>query len=225
MTKECTKCRLIKSTEDFYLRPGSQSKPHSWCKECEAQRRKAYYQLNKAELYEKQKERQQDNSPAGKERRRRRKERERTAHRNNPQKKEEQRLKIKSKDLHKKYKITHLQYQERLDAQGQRCTICMVDLDLGRDTHVDHDHTTGEIRGILCKNCNTGLGQFKDSPELLRRAALYLESVDSSLETPFKTPISGLELKLLTSSAALVTAPSILTSYDAERSQPSYLPC
>lgn len=38
----------------------------------------------------------------------------------------------------------------------------------------DHDHSTGAFRGWLCSNCNTGLGRFKDSPELLEKAADYL---------------------------------------------------
>lgn len=41
--------------------------------------------------------------------------------------------------------------------------------------HVDHDHNTGHIRGILCQACNVTLGKMNDSPELLRAAAAYLE--------------------------------------------------
>jgi hypothetical protein len=55
------------------------------------------------------------------------------------------------------------------------CAIC------GRPNpeHVDHDHETGAVRGILCFNCNGGLGQFRDSIDALLSAASYLDARDS----------------------------------------------
>lgn len=50
------------------------------------------------------------------------------------------------------------------------CVICGSNENLT----VDHDHSTGMVRGALCNNCNLGLGHFKDDPELLELAALYL---------------------------------------------------
>lgn len=57
-----------------------------------------------------------------------------------------------------------------------QCGICGSALLKKRDVQVDHDHATGKARGILCRSCNTGLGHFKDSPSLLRRAATYLSN-------------------------------------------------
>lgn len=56
-----------------------------------------------------------------------------------------------------------------------RCAIC-GDANPGRrGWQVDHDHTTGAVRGVLCRSCNLGLGNFRDSPALLTAAAAYLE--------------------------------------------------
>ena len=65
------------------------------------------------------------------------------------------------------------------DQQNGRCAICRVALVFGkRGVHVDHDHLTNKVRGLLCAPCNVGLGQFGDSPELLRAALDYLLEED-----------------------------------------------
>jgi hypothetical protein len=80
--------------------------------------------------------------------------------------------------LKRKFNLSRETYQEMLDGQGGRCKICGYDKPRGRydNFSVDHDHKTGEIRGLLCAFCNTGIGQFQDSPSLLRKAATYLET-------------------------------------------------
>lgn len=62
------------------------------------------------------------------------------------------------------------------DKQGLRCAICDEFLpEKDSQIAIDHNHITGKIRGLLCHQCNFGLGNFKDSPEILRSAATYLE--------------------------------------------------
>lgn len=69
--------------------------------------------------------------------------------------------------------ITLDQYHARVESQGERCKICQrVTLNM----HVDHCHDSDRIRGLLCKQCNLGLGHFKDQPTVLRAAASYLEN-------------------------------------------------
>ncbi|MGH9033187.1 MAG: endonuclease VII domain-containing protein, partial [Acidimicrobiia bacterium] len=60
---------------------------------------------------------------------------------------------------------------ELVKNQGGRCPIC------GKPDpeHVDHDHVTNQVRGVLCFNCNGGLGQFRDDMQALRNAIEYLE--------------------------------------------------
>jgi hypothetical protein len=60
-----------------------------------------------------------------------------------------------------------------LTRQEGRCDICQEFI--GEDLRVDHDHTTGKVRALLCDTCNAGLGQFHESPTNLRAAASYLE--------------------------------------------------
>lgn len=58
--------------------------------------------------------------------------------------------------------------------QGGRCPACGDIIFVG-GAHVDHDHATNEVRGLMCGPCNQGLGNFKDDPARLRGAARYLE--------------------------------------------------
>jgi hypothetical protein len=77
--------------------------------------------------------------------------------------------------LKRKYGITVEQYEEMFEAQGGVCYICKKPRPEDRTLHVDHDHATGEIRGLLCFRCNNALGDFDDDPELLQNAADYLD--------------------------------------------------
>jgi hypothetical protein len=70
--------------------------------------------------------------------------------------------------------FTESEYESFYTAQEGCCAICKVHK-RRNDLHADHDHETNVKRGLLCWACNSGLGQFKDSPELLRAAATYLE--------------------------------------------------
>lgn len=75
-----------------------------------------------------------------------------------------------------KYNLTKEVFALLLDEQGGGCAICGGPPTTKHGFHVDHDHETGRIRGILCHGCNTALGGAKDDPEILRKAAAYLES-------------------------------------------------
>jgi hypothetical protein len=71
----------------------------------------------------------------------------------------------------RRYGIGAAEVAAMTKAQMGVCAICLTP----GPEHVDHDHKTGRVRAILCFNCNGGLGQFKDRPDLLRRGADYLE--------------------------------------------------
>lgn len=74
--------------------------------------------------------------------------------------------------------ITPEQLIDRYERQEECCAVCKADIGLV-DSAIDHNHQTGEFRGILCKQCNRALGMFKDSPAILRNAVEYLEAFGS----------------------------------------------
>jgi hypothetical protein len=80
--------------------------------------------------------------------------------------------------LKRKYGITLEQYEAMLEAQGGVCKICGKPRPDDRTLHVDHDHETGEIRGLLCFRCNNALGDFEEQYELFQKAADYLDRDD-----------------------------------------------
>lgn len=94
----------------------------------------------------------------------------------------EERLAEKDYQLKYNFGISLVQYKDMLEKQNYSCAICgkRNGLDLHRpgaakELSVDHCHRTGQVRGLLCSDCNRGIGQLQDSPEIVRRAAEYLE--------------------------------------------------
>ncbi len=82
----------------------------------------------------------------------------------------------KNAHLKRTYGIDLTQYNQLLIEQNSCCKICKRHRsELTQDLHTDHDHKTGKVRGLLCFNCNQGLGNFKDSKGLLISAFEYLK--------------------------------------------------
>lgn len=87
------------------------------------------------------------------------------------------------KDIQKRYGISKEKYEEMEKRQGGVCACCKQSpKDRGRNGSfvVDHCHTTGVVRGLLCAKCNAGIGFFDDDPELLVLASTYLKTYDDS---------------------------------------------
>ena len=76
----------------------------------------------------------------------------------------------RERHLQHSYGMTEDDVAAMLEAQHGVCAICQV----ADAAHIDHDHATGAVRGMLCFRCNAALGQFGDDPEVLVRAARYL---------------------------------------------------
>ena len=87
------------------------------------------------------------------------------------------------RQIAKRFGIEKAQYFAMVLAQNGVCRICGKHESItGRRLSVDHDHTSGRVRGLLCSNCNLGIGYFYDDPELLRRAAQYIDEARDRLE-------------------------------------------
>jgi hypothetical protein len=83
---------------------------------------------------------------------------------------------VRDRGFQRKYGITLNDYKVMLKEQGGRCKICGEN---EARLHLDHCHSTGVVRGILCEHCNRGLGCFKDNIDNLIKAMEYLENASS----------------------------------------------
>ena len=73
------------------------------------------------------------------------------------------------------YNLTKEQYDKLLELQSGGCAICKQECKSEQRLSIDHNHDTNEVRGLLCKSCNAGIGQFKEDEDLLLNAIEYLK--------------------------------------------------
>lgn len=79
---------------------------------------------------------------------------------------------IRGRLLERTYGITLEQFEQMRAAQDGKCAVCREPFT--KVPHVDHDHSTGAVRDLLCGGCNVGLGRFQDNPERMEAAAAYI---------------------------------------------------
>ena len=151
--KQCSHCKKVKPDNAFSPRSDRPGKLVSWCKDCKNEKQR---------------------SPEGRKRDRmaRRKWRKR-----NPEAALIRKLQMTARSfgIHPQQKLVD-HYFEKLEEQDECCAICGRHVsDLSKRLHIDHDHETLQLRGLLYNIHNRGLGCFQDDPDLLRKAADYLE--------------------------------------------------
>lgn len=88
-----------------------------------------------------------------------------------------------------KYGLTIDSANDLLESQGGKCKICSLEISFSSEkcknkACIDHCHKTGKIRGLLCNNCNSGIGYLQDSPEILEIAINYLGSFMEAEDSP-----------------------------------------
>lgn len=104
---------------------------------------------------------------------------------------QEDRARRKNYALQRRYGITVAQFDAMLVEQGGACAICKTTVPGKRGFHIDHDHVTGEIRALLCGWCNSGLGQFRDNPEVMAAAIQYLARFAVKKKVPLSLVVSA----------------------------------
>lgn len=122
---------------------------------------------------------------------------------------------MRAGQLRRKFGITVDQYDAIAESQDMLCAICRKVCVTDRKLAVDHCHETDDIRGLLCQNCNIGLGKFQDDPVLLQRAAEYvlggggrtptISGINRARKTPRKSMASSLTEMSATSGVTLVS--------------------
>lgn len=83
----------------------------------------------------------------------------------------------KAEKLQLRYGMTYEQWESMRERENYRCMVCGISEDeLGKRLDVDHCHTSGKVRGLLCNPCNTMIGHARDSVAVLEAAAAYLKT-------------------------------------------------
>lgn len=161
-TRTCSRCKETKSLSEFGRGSHGKDGLKYWCKKCTIEYNQAYRTANREKVRAADRARYAANSE-------KLIARQLAYYRAN-------RVQTVSRNLQRNYGISLADYDEMLEAQDGGCAICGKSPEAnGRRLGVDHNHATGEVRGLLCSACNTGLGLFQDSPACLRRAISYLE--------------------------------------------------
>ena len=88
----------------------------------------------------------------------------------------EQKPKLRMSNRHQLYGISESEFLAQKLAQDNRCAICNIaEIELSKGLGIDHCHSTGKFRGLLCYGCNTGLGSFKDNIDLMYIGIEYIK--------------------------------------------------
>lgn len=159
--KKCTKCLKLKQLTDFNICKANPDGFQFACKTCKKTWYKRHYKVNRAKMIAKtvkyRKEHKEEWLKYSADYRKINKE------------------KIRFKKILKIYNLTQEEYQNIFLNQDQKCAICKK-----KDFYpaIDHNHITGKVRGILCMNCNSGIGNLGDSIERIEAALNYLKNED-----------------------------------------------
>jgi Recombination endonuclease VII len=162
--KRCCKCGELKPLSEFYEAKACRDGHRNDCKACFSARAREWYRNNRAHAIERAKRWRAENPERARATQRAVNRRRRPAARDH--------------HLRKNFGISQADYERMLSKQGGCCAICRRPPRTGSSLHVDHDHDTGLVRGLLCFRCNGGIGQLGEDVERLVTATAYLQKCD-----------------------------------------------
>lgn len=160
--KDCGWCGITKPLDDFYRMATGKQGVRPECKACTREYRRNWYRRNREREIARVHAWQQANA-------------DRVNARSAEYRKKPGRARA-MRDLYyrRTFGLSADDVDDLIARQQDRCAICGRRPQRLASLHLDHDHTNGKIRGVLCSTCNQGLGQFKEDPALLDAAAAYL---------------------------------------------------
>jgi len=165
-SKRCTKCLTVKPLTEYYARKEAPSKKMSACRSCRVKTTLAWRSSERG---------RQSSVKAAAEWRRKNREASRAASRKWAAENLENRRNYR---FLKDYGVSRSEVADYLLSVGGRCEICQHEIHLGGRSKwracVDHCHETGDVRGVLCSNCNSAIGLFANNPDLLISGSRYL---------------------------------------------------
>lgn len=170
--RTCRKCEVTKPIDEFSKGDGGTLR---WvCNGCRAEQHRQWRAQNTEKVREWH--RNYNEKPENKKAHR---DRERRRYHQNQTVRETQ----NEKRLRRKYNLTQAEYDAKLSEQNGGCAVCGKQCKTGRALAVDHCHVTGEVRGLLCANCNRAIGWLQDDQTLIRAALEYVVKWDDILQS------------------------------------------
>ncbi len=166
--KRCKVCGERKPLDDFYRAAGMADGYRNDCKVCNLAAKAARTARNPQPARDRAKKWQAENPERVK------------AYRKQYRARPERKIADRDGHLRRKFGIGLRDYEVMLFVQYGGCLLCGDPPPENGSLHVDHDHETGEVRGLLCVSCNNALGAFKESSEILQRAIAYLDREPAS---------------------------------------------
>jgi hypothetical protein len=170
--KHCPKCDKTLPIEQFNKSKTKASGYQSWCKDCKQEDSKK--RLLSPEVKEANRLRAEERRKLAPEKVREAMQKHRDKVKQDPEKSLALKQQKQEYYYQSTYGLTTQQVEDMKTAQKYSCAICGDVFKSTKDAHVDHNHTTGKVREVLCSACNHGIGKFAESEERLLKAIEYL---------------------------------------------------